>query len=86
MRRFLGALMLSGVLMAPLAIQSKAQVQVRVYDRDHRDYHQWNDSENRAYRHWLTEERHRQWHEYNKASRSEQRDYWRWRHEHQDWH
>jgi type III secretory pathway component EscR len=84
MRRFLGALMLSGVLMAPIAMQAKDDH--RVYDRDRRDYHQWNEAENRAYRHWLTEERHHQWHDWNRASRAEQREYWRWRHEHSDWH
>jgi hypothetical protein len=82
MRRFLGVIMLSGVLMAPIAMQAEQ----RYYDRDHRDYHAWNDDENRAYRHWLTEERHRHYHEWNRASRAEQRNYWRWRHEHMDWH
>ena len=83
MRRFFGALMLSGVLMAPLAMQAREEV--RVYDRDHKDYHEWNEAENRAYRHWLTEERHHEWHDWNRASRAEQREYWRWRHEHSDW-
>jgi hypothetical protein len=82
MRRFLGALMLSGFLMAPIAMQAAEQ---RYYDRDHRDYHVWNDDENRAYRHWLTEEQHHQWRDWNRASRAQQRAYWRWRHEHQDW-
>jgi hypothetical protein len=76
--------MLSGVLMAPLAIQASAEQ--RYYDHDRRDYHEWNDGENRAYRHWLVEENHRRWHEWNRASRREQRDYWRWRHDHMDWH
>jgi hypothetical protein len=76
--------MLSGVLMAPIALQAKDDQ--RVYDRGRRDYHVWNDDENRAYRHWLTEERHREFHNWNHASRAEQREYWRWRHEHPDWH
>jgi hypothetical protein len=74
--------MLSGMLMAPLAIQAEQ----RVYDPYRRDYHGWNDNENRAYRHWLVEEQHHKWHEWNRASKREQRDYWRWRHEHSDWH
>jgi hypothetical protein len=84
MRRFFGALLLSGVLLAPLAVQTRAEQ--RVYDPYRRDYHEWNDRENRAYRHWLMEERHREWHDWDHASRREQRDYWRWRHDHPDWH
>ena len=57
----------------------------RYYDRDHKDYHEWNDGEDRAYRHWL-EERHIKYHDWAHASRVEQRDYWRWRHDHADWH
>jgi hypothetical protein len=57
----------------------------RFHDRDRNDDHEWNDAESRAYRHWLTEERHRPYHDWNKASKREQRDYWRWRHEHSDW-
>ena len=83
MRKFLGALLLGGALMAPVAMQ--AQVHVRVYDQDRRDYHEWNDNENRAYRHWLMEERHRRYHDFNRANRNEQREYWRWRHDHMDW-
>jgi len=53
----------------------------RYYDRDHRDYHQWNEGEARAYRHYL-EENHRTYHDWNRARKSEQQNYWRWRHEH----
>ncbi len=58
----------------------------RYYDRDHKDYHEWNDAEGRAYRHWLVEERHAKYHDWGHASRAEQREYWRWRHDHPDWH
>ena len=82
MRKFLGALLLGGALMAPIAMQ--AQVRVRVYDHDRRDYHEWNDNEDRAYRHWL-EERNERYREWRRANRRMQRDYWRWRHDHMDW-
>jgi len=88
MRRFLTATLLSGMLLAPVAMQLHADD----HDRDHRyydpyrrDYHEWNEAEARAYRHWLTEERHHPYHEWERANRREQRDYWRWRHEHMDW-
>lgn len=58
----------------------------RYYDRDAKDYHAWNQNEDRAYRHWLTEERHGRYHDYARAKRDEQREYWKWRHEHADWH
>jgi hypothetical protein len=83
MRRYLNVLLLGAALTAPALMQ--ADPPHRYYDRDRRDYHEWNDNENRAWRHWVTNERHREYHDWNKARRNEQRDYWRWRHEHSDW-
>src|SRR5689334_14382551 len=63
-------------------------------DRDRRYYvdpyrhdrHEWNESEARAYRHWLMEERReRQYRDYNRINAERQREYWQWRHEHPDW-
>jgi hypothetical protein len=73
------------IVSAPRALRAD-QDDHRYYDRDHRDYHEWNDAEARAYRHWITEERHEQYRDWNRASRAQQREYWRWRHEHPDWH
>ncbi|MBV8818194.1 MAG: hypothetical protein JO022_07535 [Acidobacteriaceae bacterium] len=58
----------------------------RYYDKDRKDYHEWNEHEDRAYRHWL-EEQHRKYVEWNRTSAAQQREYWRWRHEHpgDDW-
>ena len=84
MRRYLGALLLSDFLMAPVAMRADEHSK-RYYDPYYRDYHQWNDGESRAYRHWLEEERHRQYHNWDRAKDRERREYWRWRHEHQDW-
>jgi len=64
-------------------IPQEAGVQVRVYDRDHKDYHNWDDHENRAWGIFLTNN-HRKNHEYAKANRREQSNYWKWRHEHPD--
>lgn len=58
----------------------------RYYDRERKDYHEWNEAENAAYRHWLLEERReRQFRDLNRLKRAEQAEYWRWRHEHPDW-
>src|ERR1700736_4264747 len=67
--RYIGSLLLAAAIAAPTAIMAApkpqdANVQVRVYDRDHRDYHNWNDREDHAYRGYLTE-RHRPYREYN---------------------
>jgi hypothetical protein len=56
----------------------------RYYDRDRRDYHEWNEHENRAYRRWQEERHEREVREFNRLNREQQRDYWRWRHEHPD--
>jgi hypothetical protein len=83
MKRWIGTLLLGASLMAPVAAFAADH---RYYDRDHRDWHAWNENENRAYRHWLMEERREhQYREYRRLNAGRQREYWRWRHEHADW-
>ena len=53
----------------------------RVYDRDHKDYHNWDDNENRAWGQFLTENQ-RESHEYAKSNKKEQSK--NWRHSHPD--
>jgi hypothetical protein len=85
MKRFCGALLLAGVLLTTTATVFGEEH--RYYDRDRHDWHQWNDGETRAYRHWLMEEqRERRYREYARLKAARQREYWRWRHEHSDWH
>jgi len=82
MRRFL-------ILSAFFAgVSLTAQVAVRVdthryYDRDGRDYHSWNGQEDRAYRVYLTEQQ-RDYREFRRTKVVQQREYFRWRHEHPD--
>ena len=55
MRKFCTAVALSAALLIPSAI-SAADHNKRVvvyFDRDNRDRHEWNEREERAYRHWL---------------------------------
>ncbi|HEY3839366.1 MAG TPA: hypothetical protein VGL72_22490 [Bryobacteraceae bacterium] len=55
----------------------------RYYDNDRRDYHEWNEHENRAWhRYW--EMRHRDYVDWRRANEEQRREYWRWRHEHPD--
>jgi hypothetical protein len=53
----------------------------RVYDRNHRDYHQWNGDEDRLYRQYLTDH-HRAFREFSRMNKKQQGAYWQWRHEH----
>lgn len=55
----------------------------RYYDRRHRDYHEWNEHESRAYVRWEARE-HRRHREYVRRHRVEQSRYWSWRHRHPD--
>jgi hypothetical protein len=86
--RYITSLFLAAALAAPLSVMAAASpqdagVQVRVYDRDHRDYHNWDDREDHAYRGFLTERRET-YREYNRQNHKTQRRYWKWRHEHPD--
>jgi predicted SPOUT superfamily RNA methylase MTH1 len=88
LNRYISSLVLASALAAPVVIMAapapqEASVQVRVYDRNHKDYHNWDDREDRAYRGYLTEQ-HRNYREYNKQSGKQQRNYWAWRHSHPD--
>jgi hypothetical protein len=87
MRIFLAGLMLTGVLMTPAILSAKDHDRDdrRVYDPYRRDYHEWNENEERAYRHWVEQERHQQYRDWKHANKRDQREYWRWRHEHSDW-
>jgi hypothetical protein len=86
--RFIASLFLAATIAAPVTMMAapapqQAGVQVRVYDRDHKDYHNWDDREDRAYRGYLTEQ-HITYREYNRQNHRTQRNYWNWRHEHPD--
>ncbi len=95
MRRYqlLGGLMLGAALMAPVALKAQEESKKtttttttttetkRIYDPVEKDYHVWNDQEDRAYRIYLQEIR-RDYVEFPKVKTTEQTEYWRWRHGH----
>jgi hypothetical protein len=82
----ISSLFLSAAFVTPLAITANAapqSVSVRVYDRDHKDYHNWDDRESRSYETFRGE--HPKYNAtYRRARRKQQRAYWNWRHEHPD--
>src|ERR1700743_3863320 len=53
-------------------------VDVRIYDSHHKDYHNWDDREDRAYRRYLAE-KHYQYVEYQRQQHRRQGAYWKWR-------
>jgi hypothetical protein len=85
MRRFLilTAFFAGAALIAPVAMRADDHHDRRYYDRDGHDYHTWNDQEDRAYRLYLGEQ-HRDYREFNRVKAAQQREYFRWRHEHPD--
>lgn len=56
----------------------------RYYDRDRKEYHNWDAREDSAYRRWMKEEKHRAYRPFARLNAKEQREYWNWRHEHRD--
>jgi hypothetical protein len=56
----------------------------RYYDKHHKDYHEWNSHEDRAW-HMYWERQHRQnYVDWNRANERQREDYWNWRHSHPD--
>ncbi|MGA2098493.1 MAG: hypothetical protein ABSH39_19530 [Candidatus Acidiferrum sp.] len=53
----------------------------RVFDREHNDYHAWNDREASAYARWEAETR-RSHVEFTDRPPADQSSYWAWRHSH----
>ncbi len=78
--RFVGLLVLAASVIGPAASAVSASPSVRVYDREHRDYHRWDSREQRSYRQYLAERR-RAYVRYQRQRQAQQRAYWRWRHE-----
>jgi hypothetical protein len=82
----ISSLLLTAAFAAPLAVTVSAapqRVSVRVYDRDHKDYHNWDDREAKSYETFRGE--HPKYNvTFGKTRRNEQRTYWNWRHEHPD--
>jgi hypothetical protein len=85
--RYIATLFLAAGLTVPVSVmagpvpQEKQETkdQHRVYDKDHKDYHNWDDNENRNWERFLAEN-HRNSHEFSKAHKTEQSEYWNWRH------
>ena len=84
-KRFLSSLLLSAALLTPVIIRAEeTNITIkRYYDRDHKDYHEWNRDEDQAYRQYL-QENQRQYRDFNKLNRNDRDRYWTWRHNHEN--
>ncbi len=97
--RFVGICLLSAAIVMPAAVRSGARPQNdqgrgrghddggqdnrRAYDQSHRDWHDWDDREEGAYRRYLQENR-RPYRSYFDVDFRTQSEYWAWRHGHPD--
>jgi len=92
--RYLGTFLLTAALGLPLANarpviaqdheeHERQERERRVYDPYHKDYHNWDDREDRVYRGWL-ETRHEAYVDYEHLKRDQRRAYWNWRHNHEE--
>jgi hypothetical protein len=84
------ALLMTATLAVPAAVPTSAlagtanaSVTLRVYDPYRRDYHRWDNREERSYRAYLAE-RHRSYRAYERQRLAQRRAYWRWRHEREE--
>jgi hypothetical protein len=76
--RYISGALLTAGLAVPAAlvagpVPQDARVQVRVYDSEQKDYHNWDDHENAAWGRFLEENR-RKHHEFAKGTRKSRRN------------
>jgi hypothetical protein len=92
MRNLIGSSLFVAMLVLPLTAAAddhdhnkRDNQSQRYYDSNHKDYHQWNDQEQREYDRYL-DENHRKHEDFGRTSKREQQNYWKWRHQHGDDH
>lgn len=92
MQWYLGSLLMGATLLLPVGLRAatnlqqgdRQEAQKRYYDRNHKDYHSWDDREDGSFRRWMTKEKHKVYRPFTKLKRREQSEYWEWRHAHPD--
>jgi hypothetical protein len=93
--RFLGSLLLTAVLAAPVAMMAASSPQdnknqenkqsennKRYYDKGHKDYHTWDSNEDGAYQRYQTQ--HHEKRAFVRLNSKQQTNYWTWRHSNPD--
>lgn len=83
----LSFLMLGAAWIAPVALRAgtdtKQPQNKRYYDKNNKDYHEWNANEDHAYRAYLGEN-HQEYRDFAKVKAPQQQAYFDWRHQHPD--
>ena len=87
MNRCLTALFISAALAGSVPVRaddhhSDNQTK-RYYDKDARDYHEWNQNENQVYHQYVIDN-HKRDRDFSRTTRTEKKDYFKWRHDHPD--
>ena len=78
----LGGLLMAASVVAPVAVMADDHHgEKRYYDRAGRDYHYWNDGEDRQYRAYLVEQ-HRVYVPFVKVKVRRRQEYFTYRHQH----
>ena len=78
----LGGFVIAASMVAPVAaLADDHRGEKRYYDRDHHDYHYWNDGEDREYRSYLIEQ-HRTYVPFVRINDRQRHEYYRYRHDH----
>jgi hypothetical protein len=89
MKRFLCTCLLGSALLMPMVMKADDDHHGdrdrahRYWDPNTRDWHNWDDREQEAYKRYA-QEQHRQARAFEKANKKEQSEYWKWRHNHPD--
>jgi hypothetical protein len=82
--RAIASLLFAGALFVPVVFSGcAAHASYRVYDSGHEDYHVWDGNEGVYYQRWEVET-HRDHRDFNRRNGDEQKEYWNWRHGHND--
>ena len=82
----LSAFAVSTVLITPVVAQradDNNHQDKRYYDKSGKDYHTWDNNEDRAYRTYLGQQ-HRDYNDFGKTKPSQQQNYFKWRHQNPD--
>ena len=90
-KTYIGSVLLTGVLAMPVVVLARPQddhheetaQQKRVYDSSHKQYHNWDGNEDKAWRQYQTDN-HQKYRDYGKANKKDQSAYWSWRQDHPD--
>ncbi len=89
MKRILFGLTLASALCLPNALSAQNdrhdadKSSKTYYDTAHKDQHQWNDNESGAWNRYRNEHHVKQ-SDFAKASKKQQQEYWKYRHDHPD--